>query len=660
MNTGKHKLKAFLTHHDLDQIVIPEIQRDYVWKEENVTKLLESIKLNADRQNSSLENITDEQLNQLSPEVRDIVIRGLEDKKQYCNMGFIYAYSDSELAGRFVLIDGQQRMTTLYLLLLNLCVKEGKIDHFKRSYFQDGIPKFDYKVREEAHDFLVNFISHILEGNSIDSTKDQHWYYEIYENDSTIYSLWNNYKIIDSFLDENVLSLEYVEDYIEFWYFDTNKSKQGEELYIYMNSRGESVSSNESIKANLLKGLSDQEKHDWGVKWEKWQDLFWKNKVENISADKGFEEFLKWIKIIEFIKGSLKKNLPTVSQITWLRTFKDVKRISGESLTLQIIESNFNALSTIIKYKDELKYKSEWLKGQTEAIEYIRLLPMILFAEKYPDCSAIEIKRFSRFFFNVTRFDIISKNPYPTLINVINLTISFLNSNFRDVTELINLVSNKSYENILTSEETIKLKLYKDQIDSEERIKIEGAFWGAEDYKFCEGKISFLWDYIDFQPTLENINGFDLEEFKQCLSNFKSLFNSADDLLRRALLSKGDYPAYDGRTSSLDGDRYSFIIEDWRWKTQFPNKNKAPFYKDLVTDFSLRKSQTINLSREQILSQIISGYLTTNTELDWKHIIISNPDHLEYCRQKFICFSGDKIHLLQDRNAAQHNWKTIN
>lgn len=74
-----------------------------------------------------------------------------------------------------------------------------------------------------------------------------------------------------------------------------------------MNSRGESVSSNESIKANLLKGLSEQEKHDWGVKWEKWQDLFWKNKVENLSADKGFEEFLKWIKIIEYIKASSKR-----------------------------------------------------------------------------------------------------------------------------------------------------------------------------------------------------------------------------------------------------------------------------------------------------------------------------------------------------------------
>ena len=104
------------------------------------------------------------------------------------------------------------------------------------------------------------------------------------------------------FINKHDLSLEYVEKYIEFWYFDTNKSKQGEELYLYMNSRGEIVSPNESIKANLLKRLSNQEKHEWGTKWENWQNLFWKYRQSNYNSDLGIEEFLKWIKIIELTK----------------------------------------------------------------------------------------------------------------------------------------------------------------------------------------------------------------------------------------------------------------------------------------------------------------------------------------------------------------------
>ena len=50
MNTGRYTLKSFLTDHNLDQIIIPEIQRDYVWQEENVTKLLISIFENSKKQ----------------------------------------------------------------------------------------------------------------------------------------------------------------------------------------------------------------------------------------------------------------------------------------------------------------------------------------------------------------------------------------------------------------------------------------------------------------------------------------------------------------------------------------------------------------------------------------------------------------------------------
>src|SRR5690606_24836508 len=80
-------------------------------------------------------------------------------------------------------------------------------------------------------------------------------------------------------------------------------SEQGEELYIYMNARGEQIQGNENIKANLLGQLNSEAsgeklietKNSYGVIWEGWQDYFWKKRNKNENADQGFNEFLTCI-----------------------------------------------------------------------------------------------------------------------------------------------------------------------------------------------------------------------------------------------------------------------------------------------------------------------------------------------------------------------------
>jgi len=54
----------------------------------------------------------------------------------------------------------------------------------------------------------------------------------------------------------------------------------------------------EDIKANLMEGLSDQEKREWETKWEQWQGLFLKYQQSEFYAGRGIKEFLKWIQFI--------------------------------------------------------------------------------------------------------------------------------------------------------------------------------------------------------------------------------------------------------------------------------------------------------------------------------------------------------------------------
>ena len=663
MNTGRYTLKSFLTDHNLDQIIIPEIQRDYVWQDENVTKLLQSILENSNKQSEISEGTSEEDLNAMNPALREIVIKEIEKNKNFCNVGFIYAYFDTDLAGRFMLIDGQQRMTTLFLLLLCLSVKENKQDQFRRAYFRDNILKFDYKVREASHDFILNFVEHIISKKDFNTVTDQFWYYTEYGQDVTIQSVLRNYKIINDFVNSNVLTLQYVEDYVEFWYFDTNKSKQGEELYIYMNSRGESVSAGESIKATLLKGLSEQEKHEWGSKWEKWQNLFWEYRKDNSNADKGLEEFLKWIKIIEITKKNSSKTIQF--QEASIRNIKDRLKISIEGLTLQVIENYFTALSTLVKFKYEIALNEYWLSGASDArgifpaIDYMKLLPMLMYAEKYPECDLKNIQRFARFFQNISRFSSLSKNPFESLASTINLTKLFLDANYIDVTELVEIGEKNSYENILTEEEISKLTIYK-QSEKDLRTRIETAFWSVEDYKLCDGKVWFIWFCMNYEPTII-FDKHKLDDFTFTFTNFKSLFDTPDDLLRRALLTKGDYSIWDGRTATLDGDRYSFINTESVWRRQLTSSKIAEPYKLLVNDFGNIKTKKSSNSKDTILKEIIDSFITTATEKDWVYYFVKEPSILSYCGQKLVCFrSGDtgldNIVLLAARNAAEYNW----
>src|SRR5690606_5404453 len=107
------------------------------------------------------------------------------------------------------------------------------------------------------------------------------------------------------FLNDSQFYFDYIKSKIKFWHFKTEETSQGEELYITMNSRGQQLADNETIRAKLFD--TDEVKNNalyWSEKWELWQDFFWKNrnKSKGHSADEGFNEFLRWVCVLKFIK----------------------------------------------------------------------------------------------------------------------------------------------------------------------------------------------------------------------------------------------------------------------------------------------------------------------------------------------------------------------
>lgn len=377
MSDGKKSLKEIFNDRNIKQIIIPEIQRDYVWKTENVEKLLKSV---IDDARENIQKFSNEELESYSPKIRELAERENNNSIVYSNIGFIYTYKDNEFNNRNFLVDGQQRLTTLYLLLLATAIKTGKKDYFVMQYFKNSLPTVDYKVRESAHNFLVRFIQHLLDGGSVSDIKNQYWFFLNYIHDRTITSLIQNYATILRIVEEKELKMDYVENNIELWVFDVTNSSQGEELYIYMNSRGEEVIVNENIKALLLEDLSETEKFKWGKKWEDWQDFFWKCRGENQNADKGFNEFLRWIIVIECIKTN-RDALSVEGLGKFITTLHNQEKFSSELLSIEIVAKYFELIKTL---KDEEYLEEKWLTGVTSIIDYYRFFPSILYVEKYP------------------------------------------------------------------------------------------------------------------------------------------------------------------------------------------------------------------------------------------------------------------------------------
>ncbi len=514
MKAGKYNIKDFFINRYVDQIIIPEIQRDYVWGEDQVTGLLDSI-CNDFNKYINLESpvsLPDDK------ELEDSFLDFYKRRISASNIGFIYAYNDEEYRGKYFLIDGQQRITTIFLLLLALAKNNEELkEAFKKTYMDGDIIKLDYKVRESAHTFLSNFVPFVLKSN--DDVLNQSWYFEDYDDDITIQSLHNNFQLIHAYLeaeeiDENSF-YHYIEEYTEFWYFDTNISEQGEELYIYMNARGEQVEANENVKADLLSKLNTiTEKNSFGKLWEDWQDFFWKHKSSNnVNADKGFNDFLACI------AGLKQYDIGKRNFYSPLK-FKDSKGIKTSDLlsvlTLADIKKYVNGLIYLEEKKEQFCSEYQYAAWVEKALGEIWTIfnpkNTNWFADYNDDDRATERSKMVYLWsvlYYLSKVDLETVNPdevfrllrlyyvryknFNRSVTTIKNTIYFITNlngvlDYQDNLQpkgISSIYSEQTDQNVRTQEERYKAKFLNNFIaDKALQKQSEAIIWEIEDHKF--------------------------------------------------------------------------------------------------------------------------------------------------------------------------------
>ena len=213
------------------------------------------------------------------------------DKAKGLHLDFIYGYVEGQVfvesgsaaedsLKKLILIDGQQRLTTLWLLHLYLYKRlelEGQVK--ESDDMKDWLGRFSYAARSGAKEFCQA----LLEQDFLDSEakKPSDLIYDksplfggmrLLRHDPTVAAMLN---MLD-WIHEKVEGLDakneqdskpkdpkkLVENLnkITFDFFDMEQFELGEELYIKMNARGKPLSEYENIKALIEKELREKSK----------------------------------------------------------------------------------------------------------------------------------------------------------------------------------------------------------------------------------------------------------------------------------------------------------------------------------------------------------------------------------------------------------------
>ena len=259
----------------LSKIEIPIIQRDYA----------------QGRMNEEVKRIRDRFLDALFLSIAN---------KSHITLDFVYG--DVSQDGILTPLDGQQRLTTLFLLHWYIAKKE---DIGVKEY--EFLNFFSYATRFSSRDFCQELVKYSPEFNDeklSTAIKDQAWYPYEWKNDPTIQGML---VMIDSIHKKFVYQSGLWESLvtnkiISFYFLPLTEMGLTDDLYIKMNSRGKPLTPFEHFKAEfeeIIKYISEELSKKINHKFDiDWTDMLFPFRGDNNIID---DEFMRYFHFISDI-----------------------------------------------------------------------------------------------------------------------------------------------------------------------------------------------------------------------------------------------------------------------------------------------------------------------------------------------------------------------
>lgn len=233
---GKSTFKSLISKNS---IKIPVIQRDYVQGRGNTAEELDKRESFADK-----------------------LVGTISQSLPPCNLEFIYGakYKDTNT---FVPLDGQQRLTTLFLLHWVIWYKSS--DTTRQDFRIEDLKKFSYETRLSSASFCKELIGKgICVNDDVLNLKElienQPWFSEDWRYDPTISAMLSMIDCFDrrlkKYSQKDIDSMLGNTSAVTFDEIEMTEYGLTDALYIKMNARGKQLTNFENWKSEMIKYLS--------------------------------------------------------------------------------------------------------------------------------------------------------------------------------------------------------------------------------------------------------------------------------------------------------------------------------------------------------------------------------------------------------------------
>lgn len=435
---------------DAVTLVIPDIQRDYAWAGTRSAAFVSGIA-------------------ELFARHRD------GDGASAVTAGLIYGYSDSDSASRICIIDGHQRMVTLFLLLgmLYRRVRQPWLRSMlisDRELADDCEPRIIYQSKRDAYYFISDLTTRFFldRDGRLSKLEESPWYYKVYDSDVTVQSIIGSLRSIDGVLERMAESADwdfeafarFVAYELAIVYCGFSTRREAEQMFITINTTGRPLTLPQHLRSLTLAIEADAEAA--AKRWNEMEDWAWMHRPAGCdTSDSALSDFLLLMaEAKRLANGDTDPQIPSILAMDFTKLYHA-----------------FKAYARVMDCAEMKEAAEQW--------PAMIVLPAMAYVMRFQDsASDREVARFCRFLANICRYQRPAANGSDTLA-AIKLAQAMPSP------DILSLLSTKRVsDRLLNAEERAKLQFIAD--NARRRGEAESVISRAEDHPLLNGRAAKL------------------------------------------------------------------------------------------------------------------------------------------------------------------------